>query len=219
MGYIPRKDAELVNWSRNFAARIGEDPARFGLGTREAEQIQALVRNFAEAYALAVAPASRTAAAVKVKEAAGKAMLKELRPCAMLIKRRSSVANADKVNLGLNIARPSTARLPAPTSRPILSVQSGAPLCHVLRFIDSGSSESRGRPRGVAGAQLFCYLGEKVQPTVEDGQLAALCNRFLYRHQFPFSAAGQRAHYWARWHTRRGLCGPWSQRVSLVVAG
>lgn len=216
MGYIPRKDSELATWAKNFAAHLGKDPARYGLSCAEAQEIQALVQTFAQAYARAAAPDSRSASAVRGKDAAAKAMLKVLRPCAMLIKGRRNVAAADKVNLGLNIAPPSRARLPVPSSRPLLSVESGQPLCHVLRFCDS---ESGRRPRGAAGLQLFCYLGEKAQPAVAEGRFVTVCRRSLYRHEFPFSAAGQRAHYWARWHTNRGQYGPWSLRVSLVVAG
>lgn len=215
--YVPRPDAGVRDWSRNFAALVSADPDRFGMTGEEAAEVRLLADDFGEKLTTALEPSTRTTVAVTNKDLARAAMLKVLRNRAQRIRHNPHVGGADKVALGLAPVRSTRTPVAPPATAPRLQVLIPASGVHTLRFADESTPSRRTRPRGVDGLQLFVSTSE-VPPT---GPSQARFLRFV-RYQntmvhFPSSERGRRAHYWARWQTRRGHVGPWSPVVAAIV--
>jgi hypothetical protein len=127
--------------------------------------------------------------------------------------------NADRVEMRVIVR--DTSQAPAPSSRSLALVESGQRLTHQLRLVDDGSPTKRARPRGVERAEVFVALTPPATPapaderahrsvqSVSDGSMTL---------SFEASQGGMQAHYMARWVTRRGAIGAWSETSSATVA-
>lgn len=215
--YIPRPDAGVRDWSRNFAALISAAPHRYGLTPDDAAEIQALADEFAARLTTALEPSTRTTVAVAAKNRSRATMLYVLRGHAQAIRVRPGVADADKLALGLAPTRSPRTPTAALTTAPRLQVIVPPSGVHTLRFTDECTPTRRSKPRGVIGLQLFI----STSPTPPPGPETATFRRFLSRQNtlvYHGSAArGRPAYYYARWQTRRGKVGPWSVVTTATV--
>ncbi|HLP84877.1 MAG TPA: hypothetical protein VK157_11060, partial [Phycisphaerales bacterium] len=110
---------------------------------------------------------------------------------------------------------------PKPTSRPVVVVRDGGRYTHELRLVDESTPTRRARPRGVQRAEVFVAFTAVGTPppaslsefryvqSVSDGSTAL---------RFESPQGGMQAHYMARWVTRRGASGPWSETSSATIA-
>jgi hypothetical protein len=145
-------------------------------------------------------------------------MLDIVRPYAQQIKSSRGISNADKSALGLTIDDASSTPVPAPTSSPILAILGATPGMHTLRFADSNTPEKRGKPVGAIGLQLFIAIAAAAVADPGVARLQGFVTRQPYGVPFDSADNGKIATYFARWQTRTGLTGPWSNAISFTVA-
>lgn len=216
--YIPLKDSLCKDWLVNFAARITAAPATYGLTAAEALTICNAVNAFVAAYTIAIDPSTRTRASVADKDAMKAAALAISRPYAQLVRRNNGVSNQDKLDLGLTIVDTSPTPIPAPQTSPILSIVGATPLQHTLRYVDQNTPTKRAKPAGVIFLELMCQTSATplTDPALIGFKQLSTANPVAV--DFVQADAGKTAYYAARWVTRRGLLGPWSNIVSFTVA-
>src|SRR5438046_3013565 len=153
--YIPTRDAELGQWVGNFSTLISASPATYGLVAGDAAAIAGYVNAFVAALTVVNNPATKTKATVAAKDGAKAAMLDIVRPYAQQVRNNNGVSNADKTALGLTIVDRTPTPVPPPTSSPLLSVIGATPGEHTLRYSDANTPDSRRKPAGTIGLQLF----------------------------------------------------------------
>jgi hypothetical protein len=140
----------------------------------------------------------------------------------MMIKRNRAVTDEAKVDLGIGTYDFSPTPVPPPTTFPVISVLGATPRRHELHFNDSAAPDKKARPAGAAGLILFCQAQEVKDPPPVNGASApfqALVTKPTFMMDFAAEDLGRKAYYFARWHTAKGLLGPWSQVASMIVAG
>jgi hypothetical protein len=153
--YIPRKDADLNNWSQNFANLLTLTPALYGQTSGTAAAVQSVVDSWHAAYGLVTSPSTKTAAAVAAKDSAKVTMLASVRPVAINISLNPAVATADKMAIGVNPRTAVPSPITPPTTYPIVTIQAGAALQLYVRYRDSAASTSvKSKPYGVQSVQL-----------------------------------------------------------------
>jgi hypothetical protein len=226
VSYLPSKEAELKVFVQNFAALIVAVPATYGLVANDGTAIDAAVQAYADAFDAAQNPATRTAAALVTKNAAKSTVIAIVRGYAMMIKTNRAVMDEAKTNLGIGVYDFQRTAVPAPISFPVLKLMGATPLRHELRWNDSGAPDSKARPAGVVGLQLFCQVGDTPGGSPGAPPNDPLASRFRcfttkqpYRMELAAADEGKKAFYYARWQTATGLTGPFSQVVSMTVAG
>ena len=217
--YIPPKDADLVNWSTNFDTLITANPALYGLSPADAVAIAAANATLLAAYALVVAPATRTTVTIAAKNAAKVAFITLARTYASQIRLNPGVTNADKLDLGLNLPNNNPSPIPPPPTWPLLSIPSAGPGLHEIRYADSASPTTRAKPQLVIQMQLFRGIaaGVIVDPALCSFLAGVTVNPFQSVFTNP-ADAGKVATYFARWLTRSGELGPWSAGQSMTIA-
>ncbi len=117
---------------------------------------------------------------------------------------------------------------PAPTTRPLLLVESGSRLTHRLRIIDDATnpgSESRAtrtaRPRGTLGAEVYlAVVAPQEQPPADLAayKFVRTVTRGGAEVAFPAEHGGLSAAYLVRWVSATGEPGPWGETVTATVA-
>ncbi len=113
--------------------------------------------------------------------------------------------------------RPARTRGGAPTSAPVVAIDTRQRLRHLISYKDSAGN--RAKPPGVAYCEIWSKVGSPA-PT-DLGQMSYLGNasRTPQLEEYPAAQAGQPATYWLRWVSTRGDKGPWSAPVSATIPG
>ncbi len=224
--YIPSTDTGLDGWATNFASLITASPATYGLDATAAAAIQTARDTYHDAYLLAgtapphrtpVNPSTRTPVTVAAKDSAKIAGRILWRSYAAQIRVNPGVADADKLALGLNLPSSGGTPVPAPTSFPLLSFVSGAPLTHVFSYKDSDVPTGKAKAPGAVQMQLAALVA--VGPSINPDTWPLILTPTKSPFQVLWSSGdgGKVATYAARWATRRGLVGPWSALSNFTI--
>jgi hypothetical protein len=163
----------------------------------------------------------RAEAARQNKDGARRELEAQARPVTAFIQGFPKTTDADRATIGITIRAAGGGATPAPSSRPLVVVDSAGRYTHELRLVDESTPTRRARPRGVERAEVFVAFTPTNTPapadpsayryvqSVSDGGAAL---------SFESPQGGMMAHYLARWVTRRGAMGPWSDTTSATVA-
>lgn len=217
--YIPNTDGALDTWALNFSTLITATPATYGLGSGDAVTIAGVYTTWHASFLSATNPGTKTKTTVAAKNTARVNLLAICRPYATMVSNNAGVSSADKTTLGVNPRTSVPTPISAPTSRPVLTFINATPLASHLRYSDSVAGPLvKSKPYGVIGLQFF---GKTSSTAITD---PALLPYFQQQPTSPFTASwesgdvGKTAYVAARWITRKGLVGPWSDITSFTVA-
>jgi hypothetical protein len=217
---MPRTDAELSVWFHNFAAIIAEDPAAARVAVDEAAELAALADAYNKALNLALAPDTRTANTIALKDAARDKADRAFRRVRNRIRTDDRVTDALKLELGIRPAeKAARRRLPAPTTAPLLTLVSAVHGAHILRYADSATPDCSRKPHGVQQLQLFMAVGDREAASPDEASYLAAFTRSPFEVECDDAHDGLMATYFGRWCTRTALVGPWSAPVSMTIIG
>lgn len=71
---------------------------------------------------------------------------------------------ADRAGMGITVRDGSLSPSPAPTTRPLVRVDTSRRLLHTLRFSDESTPTRRRKPHGVLGAEVWVALAAPHDP-------------------------------------------------------
>jgi hypothetical protein len=219
LSYLPSAEAVLAEWALNFATKLTAAPATYGVTAPQALVMQTAYDEFKTAYAAAINPATRTRSAIEAKNIKKAAMIGEVRPLAMQIKLNDSVANADKIELGLTLSAGTLTPVQAPSTPPIIMIISATPRQQSLRVVDSATPQSRAKPRGATGLQLFGKAATGGPVSADDCKFVGFITRQPFVVNWQAADVGKTAFYYGRWQNAKGEVGPWSLVASFTIAG
>lgn len=218
--YIPPRDADFNNWIDNFSTLLTAAPATYGLLASDATAVASLNSTWAAAYALAVNPSTRTPVTVAAKDTARITAQAGIRPYAVQISLNPGVLVDDKIAIGVNPRTSTPTPITTPTTWPIVTLASGAPLQQIVRYRDYTSSPtSKGKPYGVVALQLFAKASTTpiLDPTLLP--LKATLTKSPGTIDWISADAGMQAYVAGRWITRKGLVGPSGPIGVLTITG
>jgi hypothetical protein len=218
--YVPTKDADLDSWLANFATLTTATPSAFGLAPGDAANIAAAVASFHSAYLVTTSPSTKTAAAVSAKDTAKVSCLAIVRPYAISISLNAGVTSDNKIAVGVNPRTSTPSPIAAPTTNPVLTIDSAPPLAVILRYRDSVASPSvKSKPYGVTSVEVYCTVSPT--PISDPSALLHVGGMTKSPFQIPFGSGdvGHQAYIAARYSTQKGLFGPWSPIINFTVAG
>lgn len=218
--YIPSRDSAFSNWLDNFASLIAASPAVYGLTAGDAATISGLKSSWSAAYTPVTSPSTKTPAAVAAKNTARVSVTQQVRTYAQQVSNNPGVSSANKIALGLNPKTSTPAPVSAPTSNPVLTVQSAGNGTLILRYRDSAASVSvKAKPYGVVACQIFGETAATAPASSATALLLATATKSPLTLNTGGFAVGSQLYLWARWVTRTGQYSPWSPMISFTVAG
>ena len=216
--YLPTRLAQLRDWAVNFSTLITATPVAFGLTAGNATTISTAVNAFTAAYTLATDPSTRTSVTVAAMRVQKTAMIAVIRQFAAIIRANPAITAAQLETLGLTVSDAEPSPIPAPSTFPLIDVVNATPNRHELRYSDSATPDSRAKPAGTIGLQLFRVVGDEEVASPTGADLVGQYTTNPIRVDFNPDDVGKTATYFARWVTRRGLIGPWSNGTSVTIA-
>ena len=218
--YIPPRQANLDAWFLNFSALITANPARYGLAVADATAIAGYVAAWTVAYTPVTSPSTRTASAVAAKDSARVSTLAQIRVYAQQVANNPGVLSSDKVALGLNPKTSTPSPIAAPTSNPIIVLQSLSNLSAILRFRDSAASVSvKAKPYGVLACQIFGMTSASAITDPTGLPLKVSGTKSPLVVTFASGDVGKQFYAAARWNVVRGAVSPWSPLINFTIVG
>lgn len=155
------------------------------------------------------------------KDAARVAYVSLVRSLVRRLQASPAVSDAERAALGITIPDGSGTPVGPPTSHPVVLIECGGRLRHVLNFADAATPTKKAKPPGVVGAEVWVALTAIGEPTPTDPALfrfIALDTRTPFTMEYDAADGGKNAHYLLRWTNAAGQRGPWSETATATVA-
>ncbi len=219
--YMPRPDGNFAAWANHYYNAVEKWWSINGLDESELTPLKQALSVWAAAFPAHVRAQAAAEGARQAKDAARAALEREVRPITNFVQSFPKTSNADRATIGITVRDTSPSPVAAPTSKPLIIIESAARYTHQLRLVDESTPTRRARPRGAERAEVFVAFTPTSTPapaepgayryvqSISDG--AAVLS-------FEMERGGLQAHYVARWVTRRGAMGPWSETSSATIA-
>lgn len=197
--FLPRRDAALRDWTRVFAQGIQHDPAGLGLTLQQAADYAALQQEFAAAYQASQEPMTRGVRTVMVKDRMRKAVVKETRVLARLVRAQPGVTPEVLLKLGLlraggeAVGAEGAAADVEQERGPKVRVKADSRRVSVtLR----GEGYARRRPSGSVGAAVYWAIADEPPRTLEEYTLAGNTTKLEMAFVLPADVAPPGTQVW-----------------------
>ncbi|HQY87960.1 MAG TPA: hypothetical protein PK402_04835 [Tepidisphaeraceae bacterium] len=181
-----------------------------------AQQFEVVQVELELAYRKAVEPETRTKPSVTGKNSARDAMKQAARPIVSIINGQTNLTDAQRIELGLTVPR-QRSRISAPDVAPMIEVTEVSGHIVRLRLRDTVVAR-RGRPEGVAGANVYCFAGEIPPKGLTQwtffGNSSSRDFEITLDESIP---PGTKVWLTACWYNPRGMNGPACDPVNTVV--
>jgi hypothetical protein len=215
--YIPASDAELIQFAANFASTLAPIVEDVGLVAEDATNLTNQKNVFQLMLTNHVNAQTAARAATQTKNTKREELVESIRSIARRIQAHPGLTDAHRGDLGITIPSSNQTSVGAPTTRPVLSIQTGNRLQHVINFQDEMTPTSRAKPAGVLGCEIFRHVGTNPPTSNDQYQFLSLDTATPFIANFSESDGGKTAYYIARWTNRAGDKGSWSAVASATI--
>lgn len=216
--YIPAPDADFRTWAESFRDGINADPGKYFLTTTDATTITSVVDDFVDKLTISSNEMTRTKVTIADKDDARVTCEELLRQYAIDIKNNEGISDGDKIAIGVRPINTNREPIDAPGTSPLLNILGATPGNQTLRYSDTLTPDSRSKPFGVIGLELYRGLTDEGEAALSACQFTGLQTRNPIDSEFDEAEDGKMATYYARWVNAKGEAGPWSLPVSMRVA-
>jgi hypothetical protein len=224
--YMPRADADLRAWSRNFARRLAENAATLPVTPQQVDDVVRKQAAYDAALTALQNPALRSPLAFARKDETRREMERFLRAIARQVRSHGEVSNDMLQALGLRLRRSRRQYVPPPTHAPFVYVRriEGRRVTLALR---DATSEGRGKPKDVARAQVLLFEVEPPEgmlcgPTgwvgLQPMQIVLTGQTTVTMDLSDSLPPGVTVWIAAAWSNRRGELGPLSRAARVVTS-
>ena len=211
--YMPNKQNEAVDWSANFAEKVGKSPADYGLTAAQGSAFLAVDATLQAAWAATRDPGTKNKVSVANKDAALLAMKAMARNLVSVVQGTPGVTDAMKLDLGVTVRSTTATRIDPPKTRPFIK---GLRIDGRTAIVELGQADGvRGKPAKVAGATIFTHLGPVAPASRGEWMFAMSATRTTVELPCPASATGDTLWVTAFWTNAKGQAGPACDPTSI----
>lgn len=218
---FPRPDSHFAAYMNNYFEAVKKWWDTQGLNVDDLKPLEEALEAWNTSFPAHISAQQHAEAARQDKDAARRRLEAAARPITNFIQGYPATTDADRATIGITIRIAGGAAVPAPSSKPIVIVEGGGRLTHTLRLVDESTPTRRARPRGAERAEVFiAFTPTGTPPPADMGEFRYVQSVSDGSTVLSFESprGGMQAHYLARWVTRRGAMGPWSDTASATVA-
>jgi hypothetical protein len=216
---FPKQLGAFIAWKKNFVDKVNLNIVEFDLDPAEVAELTGSADELDLAYREQVQALAAYRAATERQQIAQSDLKGRIRSLAGRLRHNPLVSEADQLGLGLRPRDRTRTRAAAPTSHPVVAVDTRHRLIHALRIRDSATSESVQKPSGVATCEVWMATGPQPPTDFDAFRFVGNSTKSKFLMEFPGESGGQTAHYIARWVNTRGERGPWGETASATIVG
>lgn len=214
--FIPQGDAEAIAHGKNLVTYATGNAAALNLNLDDDKPLKDALAAFEAKYLDAVTKKAQSEAAIVAKVEARETYETELR------KFNSDMHNAGdehRAAMALTVKDDIRTAVGAPASHPVGEVETSQKLVHIIHFRDEFTPDSKAKPEGAIGAQIWLKIGGAPPVDHKECEYVATDSRTPYNCDFDGADAGKTAYYLLRWINGKGETGPWSPLVQATITG
>ena len=215
--YMPHKDEALGPFLQKLVAGLTGHETAFGTTTGQV----GLLGDASDAWTLALTACQNAQTAL---DAAVIAKVQARATAAALVRAINAKAQVTtsatpemKANIGLPVHDTAPSRAPAPSTRPLLVVDTSQRLQHKLTYRDESTPTSRAKPAGVREIEVWCKIGSPAPADASECKLVGTSSGKSLLVAYVGADAGKSAYYMARWKNAHAEFGPWSETVVATI--
>jgi hypothetical protein len=217
--WVKHSDGDLRDQADQFSAYITANTVALGLVAGDATALAANVTSFEDKLAVAVNDSTRTPVAIAEKDTAKDVLIANMRSLGRRLQANPNVSDAQRVALTLPVHDAEPSPVPAPITRPVVSIIGVAMTDVAVRAVDETTPTSRSRPAGAVGLQYFSWVSTAPAPEdLEQWRFEGIATKSDFVIGFNPADAGKPITIVARWFNRKGEVGPTSQPVATALA-
>ncbi len=214
-GIFPSKEDLFFIYVKAVIAYLIANATRFGITTARQTTLNTLLSTYTTAYNKASVKETRTKNDISARNTAHDALEAELRDV------YSGLADSILTDIDrntLNLKKPATrTSAPVPSTQPIAKIGTAIRLQHLIEFWDVATPNSRARPVGVRGCEIWYFIGATAPADVKQYRFLAVDSESPYIATFDGTDAGKSVWYILRWTNTRNQTGPWSAPVMATI--
>lgn len=217
--YLPAPDSEYLAWLQNFTTFANANLAALGLVAADLTPItnaQTAYQNAFNANNTAQAAAQATR---QTKDTARTSSETVTRALVRRLQAAPVVTDTQRQALGIPVRDRQPTSRTAPTTRPVLTLDTAQRLQHTVGFRNEGAGRSNARPKGVLGCEIWVKVGATPPADPSELRFLALDTATPYVAHYTGADAGKPAHYMARWVNTASEPGPWSEIATATIGG
>ena len=214
--FVPRPDAQFDKWQKNLVVNLKDGASAWGIPSESLTGIETQQAEFESRYAAVENPATRTHAAVVMKDESRKSFENLLRVTIKAhITYNPAVTDEDRVNMGLPIHKTTRTSVAVPTTYPEYTVETALRQI-IIHFRDAGK-DRKAKPTGVGGALIRWEIRDTPPAKSADLLNSALDTASPYTLTFTDAQRGSRVYFALAWQNTKGELGPWSEIGMAIV--
>ena len=214
--FIPTGDAKFNDWQGNLFTKLQQNATKWGIPAARMAELEVLKTEFENRHAIAEDPATRTRAAIVMKNEARKAYEAAIRSLLKgYVTYNPAVTDEDRINMGLPIHKTSRTSVPVPATYPEYTVETSLRQI-TIHFRDAGK-DSKAKPAGVGGALIRWDILDTPPTKAADLLNSVLDTASPYTLKFTENQRGNRVYFALAWQNTKGEVGPWSEIGMAIV--
>jgi hypothetical protein len=213
--YIPRADAELMEWSANFYLQVSLNADLWDISANDVIRLKTAVDDFAECLALADSPKKNVIITAE-KNASRKVLIGIIRGLVNFPLKNPVISVVERVALGLRVYATTRTTIPAPTLSPVFNINIFGIHCLSVDFYSIGSRK-KAKPHGISGAVIAYSVLDAPPASPVALTRSVLATRTPHTLEFIEEERGQKVYIAICWQNAKGEKGPWSNIESAIV--
>ncbi len=214
---IPEAEQAYDQFMNLFVPYVATNAGTVGVLPATASALTAALTDWTDGLTDDRAKAAAAQSATALKNERRAALTALARPVIQAIQANPAVTNDMRQLMGLPIPDTTRTRVPVPTTRPVIKIETREHLQHIIHFRDEATPASKAKPNGVRGAQVRVFIGANPPADLEQFPWVALDSATPYLMLHNAADAGKTAYYALRWENTRGETGPWSDAASATI--
>ena len=214
--FIPTSDAKFNDWQGNLITKLQLGAKKWGIPTAQMTELENLKKEFEIRYTTADNPATRTRAAVTMKNETRKTYESAIRSLLKAyVTYNPTVSDEDRINMGLPIHKTSRTPVSVPATYPEYTVETSLRQI-IIHFRDAGK-ERKAKPTGVGGALIRWDILDTPPTKAVELLNSVLDTASPYTLRFTENQRGSRVYFALAWQNTKGEVGPWSEIGMAIV--
>jgi hypothetical protein len=217
--FIPRPDEEFDNFANTFVNYVSAHAVALGVPAATATALTSGLLLWTDSFAAHETAQTNALAARATKDTSRDGLEGLIRPTAQMLQANPALTDEQRASMGLPIRDATRTRVAVPTTRPVGQVDTSQRLQHTISWRDESAPNSKAKPAGVRGAEIWLYIGPTPPSDPALAHFVALDTASPYLLEHDAADAGKLAHYLLRWVNTRSEAGPWSETISATITG
>jgi hypothetical protein len=206
-------DAELLTIASQVLTGIQTIPTNFGLTAGFVTNFELMRDTYDTDLSGHVTTQAAAKAQTITKDGSRNLLIGMIREVRLSSKAAKTPA-AEYATLGIpssSDAAPSTATVP------IGQIDTSKRMEHTVSFRDAASEDTKKKPRGVIGCEIWVKIGEPAPGNQKDCVFLSLDTQTPYTALYDPEDAGKTAYYMLRWAMRDGSVSAWGETISATI--